>query len=234
MPLAAIFLDLGNTLLRERPSRAEIYAAAARSRGVAIDESRMGALMARAHAALPRELDGAFRYSDAWFRAFHARIFAHELGLGGELSALSDELFARFQEARTFVLFPGARELLCTLRERGLVLGLISNWSERLPDLLAALELDTSFDFALSSATERLEKPEPGLFRVALRRAGVAADAALHAGDDAERDARGALAVGLQAVLVDHHGRLGALERALCPTVTSLPELGQLILERVS
>ena len=30
MPLAAVFLDLGNTLLTERPARAELYAEEAR------------------------------------------------------------------------------------------------------------------------------------------------------------------------------------------------------------
>jgi len=234
MSLAAVFLDLGNTLLHERPSRAEIYAEVAVSRGATVDARRMAELMARAHAELPLQLDGVFRYSDAWFRKFQERIFVEELGLAGEgFRALSDELFARFQDARTFVFYPGARELLAALRARGLVLGLISNWSERLPGLLAALELDRAFDFVLGSAAERLEKPDPRLFRSALRRAGVEPGDALHAGDDPTRDARGALAVGIPAVLVDHARRLGAEERALCPTVTSLQELGELILERI-
>jgi len=235
MALAAVFLDLGNTLLCERPARAEIYAEAAHAHGLAVDAARMGELMASAHAELPRELAGAFRYSDAWFRAFQRRIFVEGLGLApARFEVLSAELFARFEDARTFQLYPGARELLAELRARGLGLGLVSNWSARLGALLRALGLEQAFDFHLSSAVERREKPDPLLFRTALARAGVEPAAALHAGDDPRCDARGALGVGMAAVLVDHAGRLGAEERGLCPTVASLFELRDLVLERVA
>jgi putative hydrolase of the HAD superfamily len=235
MPLGAVFLDLGNTLLRERPARAAIYAGEAGREGLAVTVDEMSACMARAHAALPRELAGAFRYSDPWFRAFHRRIFVDELGLdSARLEPLSARLFGRFDDVRTFTLYPGAHELLATVRRHGLKLGLISNWSERLKPLLQALDLASSFDFVLGSAEARMEKPEPAIFQAALRRAGVAGERCLHAGDDVERDARGALGAGIPAVLVDHAGRLEPAERALCPVVASLGELQDFVLERAA
>jgi putative hydrolase of the HAD superfamily len=235
MPLAAAFLDLGGTLLAERPGRAALYAEEGRRQGLRVGVEEMGELMARAHAALPRELGGAFRYSDAWFRAFQRRVFVTELGLEeGRFEELSARLFSRFEDARSFALYPGARELLGCLRARGLVLGLISNWSGRLPRLLEALELDRAFDFVLCSAELRTEKPERAIFEEALRRAGVPAARCIHAGDHVERDARGALAAGIGAVLVDHEGRLGAAERELCPVVRNLAALQDLILERAA
>jgi putative hydrolase of the HAD superfamily len=235
MPLMSVFLDLGGTLVSERPGRAAIYAEEGRREGLRVDTAEMSALMASAHAALPRELDGAFRYSDPWFRALQRRIFVAELGLEeARFDALSARLFARFEEASSFVVHPCARELLHDLRARGLRLGLVSNWSARLPRLLRALELDRAFDFVLCSAVLRMEKPERAIFEAALRRAGAPAASCLHAGDHVERDARGALAAGIPAVLVDHEGRLGAAERALCPVVSDLAELRDLILERAA
>lgn len=235
MPLEAVFLDLGNTLVHERTARPALYAEEGARAGLEVDASEMGALMQRAHAALPRELAGAFRYSDEWFRAFQRRIFVDELGLApARFEALSQRLFERFERADTFVLHPGARELLAALRARGLVLGLISNWSARLPRLLAALDLRSAFDFVLGSAEQRLEKPERALFELALRQAGVPPEHSLHAGDQLELDARGALAAGIAAVLVDHEGRLGSEARAVCPVVTSLPALRDLILSRTA
>jgi REG-2-like HAD superfamily hydrolase len=231
--LEAVFLDLGDTLVRERDGRAAMYADEARAAGLAVTTEEMAACMARAHAELPCEIDGAFRYSDPWFRAFQAHVLVRQLGLEpARLPALSARLFARFEDPAAFVVFAGARELLAALRARGLVVGLISNWSARLPRLLAGLDLLGSFDLVLGSASERLEKPDPRLFARALERAGVRAEHSLHAGDHVERDARGALAAGMAAVLVDHAGRLGAAERALCPVVTSLAELRERILER--
>ncbi len=233
MPLRAIFLDLGNTLVREVPSRFEIYAEAARGRGIAIEGPAMKALMARAHAALPREIEGHFRYSDAWFEAFVRRIFHAELGLPpSSLPSLTAELFARFEDPRTFALHPGARELLEALRARGLVVGIVSNWSARLPRVLRAVEIDRSIDFFLCSALERMEKPDPAIFHAALARAGARPDQALHAGDHPEKDVRGARAVGLEAVLVDHGGAAGAIPVEGVPLVRGLAELQAYILER--
>jgi len=235
MPLAAVFLDLGGTLLAERPGRAELYAEEGRRLGLRAGADEMSELMARSHAALPRELSNAFRYSDDWFRAFQRRIFVAELGLAeARFDELSARLFARFEDAGSFVLYPGARELLGGLRARGLVLGLISNWSARLPRLLRALALDRAFDFVLCSAELRMEKPERAIFELAVRRAGAPAGHCLHAGDQVRRDALGALDAGIQAVLVDHEGRLGAAERALCPVVSDLAALQDLILERAA
>ena len=205
MTLKAVFIDVGNTLLFEQPSRFEIYAESARKRGAALDAAKMRQLMVRAHGELPRVVGGAFRYSEEWFEAYIERIFSGYLRLPeSELPALMKEIFGRFARADTFVPFPGAPELLAALRERGLVIGVISNWSTRLPKLLEALGLSSRVDFVLCSAIERLEKPDPMLFQRALERAGVRADEAIHAGDDVEKDFLGARGAGLSPVLVDH------------------------------
>lgn len=231
LSLRAVFLDLGNTLLRERVSRAELYATEARAAGLDASTEDMAGCMARAHASLPRELAGAFRYSDAWFLAFQRRVFVDELGLDPRhLPALSARLFARFEDPGTFLLYPGARELLVALRGGGLRIGLISNWSQRLPHLLDALELTPFFDFVLGSAVERMEKPEPAIFQAALAHVRFPADRCLHAGDDVERDARGALRAGIRAVLVDHAGHVDSVAALPCPVVSSLAQLQELIL----
>jgi putative hydrolase of the HAD superfamily len=224
MPLRAVFLDVGNTLVRERPSRFEIYALCARQYGLQISTERMQELMRAAHRDLPREVAGAWRYSERWFEAYIERIFATDLGLDqGRLQALSRDLFARFADPATFELFPGAAELCEALRARALVVGLVSNWSARLPLLVEQLGLSQCTDFVLCSALERAEKPDAEIFRRALARAGARADEALHAGDDLEKDFHGARRAGLRAVLVDH----ARAHADSTPRVHSLPELGQ-------
>jgi len=234
MPLKAVFLDLGNTLLVERRSRAELYCEEARGFGLEVSPARMRDCMARARDGLPLSIGKAFRYSDAWFQAFQRRIFVEELGLDpSHFEDLSERLFARFEDPDSFVLYPDARSVLAELRERGLVLGLISNWSSRLTRLLDALGLREAFDFVLGSADVGLEKPDPALFHRALARARAAAEACLHAGDDLACDVHGAQGAGIPAVLVDHARRLGPQEPVPCPVVRSLVELRDLILERL-
>lgn len=229
MVLKAVFLDAGGTLIHEHPARAEIYATAARSAGIDIDAEGMRVLMQHAFAALPRTIGAAYRYSERWFAAFIERIFGAELGLEpAAVERARRELVLHFADPATFRLFPGAAELCARVRAAGLRLGVISNWSEPLPRILAGLGLSPPVEFVLVSAIERCEKPEREIFARALARAAVNASDALHAGNDPELDCRGAGAAGLRAVLVD---RAGAWRDAPCPRVASLEELGRLILE---
>lgn len=208
MALKTVFLDAGGTLLTERSSRAAMYAEAARARGLTVTDAAMHDAMARARRALPREVDGAFRFSEAWFGAFIRRIFVDELGLdAGALPPLRRELLDRFSDPAMFQAMPGSRELIDALVRSGIFVGVLSNWSERLPELLAGLGLADGLGAVVVSATERVEKPDPAIFHLALARAGARPDEALHAGDDVELDVRGAEAVGMRAILVDHADR---------------------------
>ena len=206
MPLRALLLDFGGTLALERRSRAALYADAGRAHGVEASEERLAALMQEAHDALPQELDGAYRYSDAWFRAFIARVFQGGLSFDGDLEALAADLFAVFSDARTFALFPDVPDLLA--RAAGLRVGVVSNWGPRLQPLLDGLGVRA--DLALASANERLEKPDPALFRRALERLGVGPEEALHVGDRVDTDVEGARAAGIRPVLLDRSGRMCA------------------------
>ena len=234
MKLRAVFLDVGNTLLHEVPSRFAIYAEVARARGLSATPASMRTAMQVAHSALPRELEGAFRFSDAWFEAFIHDVFHRQLGLAEErVEEVAKELFARFESADTFRLYPGALELIEELRRRGIEVGIISNWSARLPRVLSAVGLAESVAPVLCSALEGMEKPEPEIFLAAAERAGVAPAEALHAGDHPEKDVRGALAVGMQAVWVDHDRRTEEAAPPEAPRVHGLPELAALILGRL-
>jgi REG-2-like HAD superfamily hydrolase len=223
MTIKAFFVDVGNTLVREVPSRFAIYAECARAHGVALETPEMATWMRRAHREIPQRVGGAFRYTDPWFTAYIERIFHHHLGIErGLLPELSRGLFARFSDPATFELHPGALEILDAARARGLAIGVISNWSARLPGLLHSLGVAERVDFVLCSAIEELEKPDPAIFLRALALAGVRPDEALHAGDDLEKDVLGARRVGIRAVLVDHAGDRAHLSY---PRAGSLAEL---------
>ncbi|MEM1450475.1 MAG: HAD-IA family hydrolase [Planctomycetota bacterium] len=217
----ALLVDFGGTLATERRPRAAIYADAARSRGVDVDDARMTGLMASAHDSLPREAAGAFRYGRAWFEGFMRTIFTDELGLSSaSLPGVEDELFTRFADARTFHVFPDARELLARARAAGLSIAVVSNWSEALEGLVRDLDLDV--DAVLSSAVLRSEKPEAEIFQRALEEVGAAPEEAVHVGDSPRNDVEGARAVGIRAVLLDRAGRAPRGTAA----VRSLAEVG--------
>ena len=211
-PVRAVFLDAGNTLFTERRSRAAIYADVAGRFGATVDEEEAADQMGRAFAELPSTLDGNHRYSLAWFQAFNALVLS-AMGVPDErLAAGHEALVARFEDPGTYRLFPEVLEVLDELRERGVTVGVVSNWSERLPALLTALGVADRFQFVVTSAEMRAEKPERAIFERALFRAGVPPEEALHVGDHLDRDVRGALGAGLRAALVDRQGAANAPE----------------------
>jgi len=227
MTLKAVFIDVGNTLLYEKPSRFEIYAEGARRRGRDVTDGEMMEMMRRAHRELPRSIGGAFRYTDPWFESYIDRIFHRYLGIArDELGAVHEELFGRFSEPGTFAMHAGGDELLADLARRNLRIGVVSNWSTRLPTLLERMGIARRIDFVLCSAIERAEKPDAAIFERALELAGVEPHEALHAGDDFEKDVLGARRAGIRAVLVDH---AGAHEHGEVPRVRNLDELRELI-----
>lgn len=224
--MRAILFDAGGTLFRERKSRAAIYADAARTHGLVFDERQVAAAMSATHAALPQRVDGAFRYSRPWFRRFIAEVFAR-LGAPRVSTVLEDELFERFASAATFELFDDVEPTLAELSRRGLALGVVSNWTPALGDLLAKLGVATRFGTVVASAREEVEKPDPAIFRLALRRLGVAASEALdvlHVGDHPELDVAAARAAGLRALLLDRSGSCAGVG-----SIASLAELPSLV-----
>jgi len=61
---------------------------------------------------------------------------------------------------------------LAALRERGVHIGVISDWGSNLGTILDGLGLGRHLDFVLASGSVGLAKPDPALFRMALERAG--------------------------------------------------------------
>ena len=234
--LRHVFLDFGGTLARERRGRHEFYAEAAREAGLSVAPERMRLLMADAHASLPARIGDAWRYDDAWFRAFMDRIFCGDLGLDrAALPALATELFERFSDPHTFRLYPGAIELLEALERARLGVAILSNWSSALPKLVLRLGLAPYVRTIVVSALEGVEKPDPEFFARALARAGARPSVTLHAGDRLDQDCLGARTAGIGAILVQHSESPPPPAAAgEFPIATSLFELRDLILERLA
>ncbi len=227
--IRAVFLDAGDTLFTERRSRSQIYATVAREHGVAVAPQDMADAMRRIFHELPSSVDGSFRYSLAWFRAFNERVMA-EVGVAeSRRESAHEELIHRFQDPRTYKVFPEVIEVLEKLRETEVLVGIVSNWSEKLPELCDGLGISERVGFIVSSASMRAEKPDRAIFERALFRAGVPAEEAVHVGDHPERDVRGALEAGMRAVLLHRDPESRPSETDGVPVISDLRALLPLI-----
>lgn len=98
-------------------------------------------------------------------------------------------------------IWPGALELLASLRARGLRLALVTNgFAETHREKIVLLQLEDAFDEVFIADEVGMLKPDPRLFTLACERLGVAFAAAAMVGDRYERDIRGAHELGLFTV----------------------------------
>jgi putative hydrolase of the HAD superfamily len=111
-------------------------------------------------------------------------------------------LEAAFAERAAWHVFEDVAPALATLRDAGIRLCVISNWTWSLPELLHMLELAGRFDGLVTSARVGYEKPHRRIFEHALALMGVTADAAVHVGDSVHADVGGARRVGIAPVLI--------------------------------
>jgi putative hydrolase of the HAD superfamily len=103
-------------------------------------------------------------------------------------------------------LVHGAIELLSSIKERGLAIGLISDVAWGLPSEFPMRDIkyfgmDAYFDDYVFSTDVGLRKPHPKIFKIALSNLGVDASEAMYVGNSLAQDIRGAKGVGIKAVL---------------------------------
>jgi REG-2-like HAD superfamily hydrolase len=229
VPLRAVFLDIGDTVMRPNPSWEHVYAMAFEEFGLQVDIDELHAALRRAYHHGGWGMEGGFEPNEetSFQRtvAIDAAAIA-ELGLRPMPDAFYRRLSELFMVTSHWHIFPDAYPALEALRARRLIIGAVSNWVWNLPELLHALDLVRHFDFIAASARIGFEKPHPRIFEWALAKAGVEPDAVLHVGDHVDADVEGAIAVGIGAVLIDRAGRYAPSDvPAGVPVIRSLEEL---------
>jgi len=103
-------------------------------------------------------------------------------------------------------LWEDSLPVLRDLRARGVKAALISNCSHSTRAVVDRLRIDEEFDEVLLSFEVRMHKPDPEIYRAALRRLGdVAPDRAVFV-DDQTAYCDGAAALGIETFLIDRSG----------------------------
>jgi len=227
----AILFDVGMTLIHPRFSDAEICAAICAAHGYSVPldqiEEEMGNFT---DTLLTRYRErGDLWASEEGVREFFVQLYAEffeALGLP-QSRGLASAVYQRAQLPENWSLFPEVMGLLAELKGRGLILGVVSDWGDWLPDLLLSLGLTRYLDFVIVSALVGATKSTPHIFRLALERAGVRPNEALYVGDSYHTDILGARAVGLRPILLD---RSPSVPTTLdCPVIRNLEEIWEFL-----
>ncbi|MBN1596068.1 HAD-IA family hydrolase [candidate division FCPU426 bacterium] len=201
----AVFFDAGNTLFEIQPSVGELYAQVAKEYGVRF---KAGALETLFRKEWQRRSGGGHFTSPqskgqerAWWYDL-VKSVVDRLGGLKPFDAYFERLYDLFASEQVWRLFPEVPEVLKECRRRGVVVGIVSNWDSRLMTICDRLQLSGYCTFIIASAAVGIAKPDPAIFQLALERAGVTAQEAMHVGDSVEDDVYGARAAGVDALWI--------------------------------
>lgn len=202
-----VLLDMGGTLVDPYPSVGHIYAKTARRFGMVIDADDTNRVFAaKFHAKAAEAALMSVGTEKRWWYELVDEVVG-ELCMPRSFDAFFEEVYHYFTLPRAWMIYPDVMPFLEELRERGIRAAIVSNWDSRLIGLCERLGITSWVEFVVVSAIVGSAKPDAGIFNHALERAGITAEQAIYVGDNVEMDVRGAMGVGMDAVLIDRGNR---------------------------
>lgn len=211
MMIEAVFFDVGNTLLYPHPSVSEVCREVLRSAGHDRDLDSIESIMPLVDAFYEdryREDDSFWtdegETSSVWVGMYS--LLCRKLGIAEEAEVLARRVYDEFGRPDRWRTYPDVLPAFARLKERGVKVGIISNWDRRLASLLEGLGFGGLVDGVISSAVVGLRKPDPRIFELACKDLGVEVTRSAHVGDHHYSDILGASSVGMTALLIDRHG----------------------------
>ncbi len=200
--IKAIFFDAGGTLIHLDSSRIRDLLSDELRIELSLEKFPLAQSLAMARVA---DLVAAGAGSTEQLKREFYTTLLPETGVSTEM--LSCAVDCAFNLAREEMLWRKADEraapVLDELKKRGYVLGVVSNSDGRIESAFEQAGLASYFDFFIDSYNVGVEKPNPGIFRLATERAGVTSGEAAYVGDLYQVDVVGARNAGLIPILYD-------------------------------
>lgn len=201
--LRAVYFDAVGTLLFPEPSAGEAYYRVGQQFGsrTTLAEAKLRFQHAFAEQEALDRLHG-YRTSEHRERLRWQAIVAHVLPDVSDPHHCFVTLWEHFADPHNWRTAPAAEPVLSALLQRGLTVGIASNFDDRLLNLVREFDiLRERVGSVVCSSQVGWRKPAPAFFQALLQH--HAPEEVLMVGDDPDNDFAGARAAGLHALLLD-------------------------------
>jgi HAD superfamily hydrolase (TIGR01549 family) len=220
-----LIFDVDNTLIYRLPRVTEILLDFVQAQGLGTHadalqrgERRNFAYYADGQADKERAL-----YGEDFFQRNYVAALLQVMCVTDEVAPWLEEAVDHLTRTPRETICPASvRTVVGRLHATGYHLAAVSNRDGDLRPLLGAYGLGRYFAFTLSGGRAGVYKPDPEIYRIALRSLGVSSAAALVVGDSYSADVVGAQEAGITAVLLDP---IGVFPEAPCRVIQDLEEL---------
>ena len=205
--IRAILFDAAGTLFFLTKTVGDHYAYVGREVGLNLDAQELEHAFHSAWQQMLQRpaIEGPRRDDDkGWWRELVGRVFDRAAPSLSELDGdnFFEIAYEHFAEPGVWQLYPEVPEVLEQLRPR-FQLAVVSNFDGRLRFILQHLGISKYFSYIFISSELGADKPDPEIFRRALKVMGLNPNEVLHVGDDPERDWKAAAGAGLLVFRLD-------------------------------
>lgn len=205
--LKAIFFDAVGTLFRLTRSVGDHYAYVSQEVGLDFNAKKLERAFQTAWQKMPQRaaIDGPRENDDkGWWRELVDLVLDQVAPLLSEFDRdnFFELAYEHFAEAGVWEVYPEVPGVLEELRPR-FQLAVISNFDGRLRMILQHLGISKFFEQVFISSELGADKPDPEIYRRALRLMHLEPSQVVHVGDDPERDWEAATAAGLSVFKLD-------------------------------
>jgi putative hydrolase of the HAD superfamily len=205
--IKALFFDAAGTLFFLTKTVGDHYAGVGREVGLNLEAEQLERAFHSAWRQMPQRpaTDGPRENDDkGWWRGLVGRVFDQ---VAPSLSEPDRDNFfeiayEHFAEAGVWELYAEVPEVLQQLRPR-FQLAVVSNFDGRLRLILQHLGISNYFSYMFISSELGADKPDPEIFRRAVKAMHLDANEVVHVGDDPERDWKAAKEAGLLVFHLD-------------------------------
>jgi FMN phosphatase YigB (HAD superfamily) len=228
--IKAIFFDWFNTLAHYHPPREELESQALKELGFDVSPKAIspGLYLAdknyyEENARLP--IRQRSKEEQTKIYTGFQRIILKEAGITPN-DDLVFKLMSRMLQLNAsmkFVLFNDVSATLKALKEKKLIVGLLTNLQSEVDSMCRELGIAAYLDFTVTSGEVGADKPQPPIFLKALKLAQAKASEAIHVGDQYQNDVLGARGVGISPILLDRADYYAEITD--CPRIKSLTEV---------
>ena len=226
--IKGVFFDFYQTLVRFDPPREQLQAKVLKEFGIDVAPEAIRRALVVADEFIYQELAQqpfSKRTTEEKMAVYvqYQRVLFKEAGVDASEQIVGGVVSKMQQFKLTQVLFDDVVPVLTQLRERGLILGMVSNVDHDITPLCDKLGLSLLLQVVVTSLGVGFSKPQPEIFREALRQAGVEASEAVFVGDQYQIDMVGARGAGIKGVLIDRGDDFGEITD--CPRIRSLADI---------
>jgi len=205
--LKAVSFDAAGTLFYLTKTVGDHYALVGEEVGLNLEAKKLDAAFSSVWAKMPprQAIDGPRENDDKdWWRELADQVLSEAAPEVGELDRdnFFEVAYEHFAEFGVWELYPDVIDVLRQLHWR-FQLAIVSNFDGRLRVILKRLGISKYFGHIFISSEIGADKPDPEIFRRAVKFLGLQPRDVLHVGDDPERDWHAAATAGLSIFKLD-------------------------------